>query len=101
MMNPMKRLAGAFMLMAAVGCGPMEPAGEVATPEQAPPVEAPGVEAAGVEEFIACLNPGTQAARACVGLCVTSAPAASLVPCLVNCGVNLLAITECLPALAL
>ncbi|MFY2557379.1 hypothetical protein ACN469_07130 [Corallococcus terminator] len=100
MMNPMKRLAGAFVLMVAVGCGPMEPEGEVVAPEQAPPAEAPGVEAAGVAEFLTCLNPATQAARACAGLCVTSAPAASLVPCLVNCGVNLLVITACLPELA-
>ncbi|MCP3162003.1 hypothetical protein [Myxococcus qinghaiensis] len=101
MMNPMKRFAGALMLMVAVvGCGPIEPAEEVVAPEQASPVEAPGIEAAGVAEFLACLNPPTQEARACVGVCVNLAPAASLVPCLVNCGVNLLTITACLPELA-
>lgn|GEM_PF-6254907 len=100
MMSSMKWFAGVLMLMVAVGCGPMDPAGEVGAPEQAPPAEAPGVEAAGIPEFIACLNPGTQEARACVGLCLTSAPAASLVPCLLSCGVNFLAITACLPELA-
>lgn len=100
MMNSMKRFAGAVGLMMAVGCGPMEPAEEVVTPEQAPPAEAPGVEAAGVPEFLACLNPVTEAGRVCVTTCVQFAPAASLVPCLVGCGLNITSITTCLPALA-
>lgn len=100
MMSSMKWLAGALMLMVAVGCGPMDPAGEVGAPEQAPPAEAPGVEAAGVPEFFACLGPLTEQGRACVGSCLVNAPAASLLPCLVICGVDLTRITTCLPELA-
>ncbi|MBZ4399231.1 hypothetical protein VZQ01_19260 [Myxococcus faecalis] len=101
MLNLMKRLAGTFVLMMAVGCGPMDPAEETAAPEPSPSADAPTVEAAGLPEFLACLNPATEQARACIVTCVEFSPVLSLVPCLGSCGLQLTAITTCLPALAL
>jgi hypothetical protein len=100
MMSLMKRWAGAFALMMAVGCGPMDPVEETAAPEPSPPTEAPSVEAVGLPEFLACLSPATEEARACIVTCVEFSPVLSLVPCLGSCGLQLTTITACLPKLA-
>ncbi|MFY1826937.1 hypothetical protein ACN47A_13540 [Myxococcus fulvus] len=99
MMSLMKRLAGAFALMMFVGCGPVDPVEEAVAPEQSPPAEAPNVQAMDLDDFLVCAGPITEAGRECVEVCVEFAPAASLVPCLVSCGLDVTDVVSCLPEL--
>ncbi|AKF84529.1 hypothetical protein SAMN05443572_114263 [Myxococcus fulvus] len=99
MLSLMKRLAGTFALMMAVGCGPMDPVEETVAPEPSPPAEAPTVEAMDLDDFLVCSGPISEAGRECVELCVEFAPVASLLPCLVSCGLDITDVLSCLPEL--